>query len=733
MRSWITILILAILPVAARAAGGDVVLSQWNPNGTATVNRILSLPASDALFWLNHATGQPQYVTLGTNLAIVGSQLQVFGGGTPLTSVGLTMPSSVFTVGNSPLTSNGTIGVTLANQAVNLVWASPASGPSGPPTFRSLASADIPALPYVSSVALVLPSSIITVTGSPVTSSGTLTGTLATQTANFVWAGPSSGAASAPTFRALVTTDIPSGLAYVTSVALSPPSSIISVSGSPITSSGTFTESLQTQVKNTVWAGPTTGSNAAPTFRSLVGSDLPVPSATTLGGIESITSAAHNWVAYIDTSGVPHQSQPNYTDLSGVLPNPGASTLGGIESYAAVTNQWINAISTAGVPSSTQPAFSNISGQATLAQLPSIGAGTALVNVTVGSAVPTATLLTSLPDTILNLASTGIVDRTAANTYGILTFTGGSLGYSAGVLTLSGDASSPGNSQYYGTNGSGTKGWYTLTAGGNVSTSGTITSGQTAQWNSTTTLISVANTGTGSYVLATSPTLVTPVLGVATATSLNKVAFTAPTTAVTFAFGTDNATFTMQGTDTYIGRATTDTLTNKTYDTAGTGNSFKINGTGITAVTGTGSVVLAASPTLTGAPIAPTASALTNSTQIATTAYADAAVAVVHGALNSKSAAYTTVLADQFGTLYHPSADTTARTFTIDSNANVAFPLNTVINFFNDVSAGTLTIAITSDTLVTANSGATGSVTLAAGHTASALKVATTRWVINVN
>ena len=47
-----------------------------------------------------------------------------------------------------------------------------------------------------------------------------------------------------------------------------------------------------------------------------------------------------------------------------------------------------------------------------------------------------------------------------------------------------------------------------------------------------------------------------------------------------------------------ITASSTDTLTNKTFDTAGTGNVFIINGTGITAVTGTGSVVLATSPTL---------------------------------------------------------------------------------------------------------------------------------------
>lgn len=60
----------------------------------------------------------------------------------------------------------------------------------------------------VTSVALSLPA-IMTVTGSPVTTAGTLTGTLATQTANTVFTGPSSAGPSAPTFRALVNADLP--------------------------------------------------------------------------------------------------------------------------------------------------------------------------------------------------------------------------------------------------------------------------------------------------------------------------------------------------------------------------------------------------------------------------------------------------------------------------------------------------------------------------------------------
>ena len=50
-------------------------------------------------------------------------------------------------------------------------------------------------------------------------------------------------------------------------------------------------------------------------------------------------------------------------------------------------------------------------------------------------------------------------------------------------------------------------------------------------------------------------------------------------------------------TDTLVGRATTDTLTNKTFDTAGAGNVLKINGTQVSAVSGTGAVVLASALT----------------------------------------------------------------------------------------------------------------------------------------
>jgi hypothetical protein len=98
---------------------------------------------------------------------------------------------------------------------------------------------------------------------------------------------------------------------------------------------------------------------------------------------------------------------------------------------------------------------------------------------------------------------------------------------------------------------------------------------------------------------------------------------------------------------------------------------------------------------------------------------------------NSQSAAYTLVAADNGRHIYHPSADTTARIWTIPANASVSFPIGTAVTFVNDSSAGVITIAITSDTLVLAGTGSTGSRTLAANGQATALKVAATRWQIS--
>jgi hypothetical protein len=98
---------------------------------------------------------------------------------------------------------------------------------------------------------------------------------------------------------------------------------------------------------------------------------------------------------------------------------------------------------------------------------------------------------------------------------------------------------------------------------------------------------------------------------------------------------------------------------------------------------------------------------------------------------NSQSAAYTLVITDAGKHILHPSADTTARTFTIPANSSVAFPIGTAITFINQNGAGVVTIAITTDTMRLSPAGTTGSRTLAANGSATAIKITSTEWIIS--
>lgn len=97
----------------------------------------------------------------------------------------------------------------------------------------------------------------------------------------------------------------------------------------------------------------------------------------------------------------------------------------------------------------------------------------------------------------------------------------------------------------------------------------------------------------------------------------------------------------------------------------------------------------------------------------------------------SQSAAYTLVLADAGKHILHPSADTTARTFTIPANVSVAFPIGTAITFVNQNAGGDITVAITTDTMRLVGAGITGSRTLAANGAATAVKVTANEWLIS--
>jgi hypothetical protein len=164
----------------------------------------------------------------------------------------------------------------------------------------------------LTSVGLSMPGEF-TVTNSPLTSDGTIAVDKATQSANRVWAGPTSGGAAVPTFRALVSADLPAGIGTVSSVGLTVPS-FLSVAGSPVTTSGTLAVTLATQAANLVFAGPTTGAAAAPTFRALVAADMPAGSGsplTTKGDIYAysttndrfpVAGATNGWVLTVDST-----------------------------------------------------------------------------------------------------------------------------------------------------------------------------------------------------------------------------------------------------------------------------------------------------------------------------------------------------------------------------------------------------------------------------------------------
>jgi hypothetical protein len=147
--------------------------------------------------------------------------------------------------------------------------------------------------------------------------------------------------------------------------------------------------------------------------------------------------------------------------------------------------------------------------------------------------------------------------------------------------------------------------------------------------------------------------------------------------------------------------------------------------TAVTDETGSGLLVFATSPTL----VTPVLGTPSSGTLSSCTVDGTDAVGFRNTPVNSQSADYTLVLADSGKTIFHPVADDNARTFTIPANSSVAYPVGTVISFVN--LQNTVTIAITTDTMYLANDGDTGNRTLAEYGMASAMKVASTTWIIS--
>jgi hypothetical protein len=123
----------------------------------------------------------------------------------------------MFTVTNSPVTGSGTLTGALASQTANTVLVAP-NGSAGAPTFRLLAAADIPSLDAAKITTGTLP---VARGGTGLTTVGTSGQVLSSNGTSLAWANAAGGT--------------------VSSVALSGGTTGLTVSGSPITSSGTIT------------------------------------------------------------------------------------------------------------------------------------------------------------------------------------------------------------------------------------------------------------------------------------------------------------------------------------------------------------------------------------------------------------------------------------------------------------------------------------------------------------
>ncbi len=178
------------------ANDGSTVNLNWNTPGTTTVSGTLA----GAVGTFSTSVATPSFLLNGTSSGAI-----TMGAGTTVTPYSLTWPSAQGAA-NTFLKNNG---------SGALSWSTVTSG-----TVTSVALADGSTSP------------IYGISGSPVTGSGTLTFSLNTQTANTVFAGPTTGSAAQPTFRALVAADIPSlSATYVTQSEVGAASGVASLDG----------------------------------------------------------------------------------------------------------------------------------------------------------------------------------------------------------------------------------------------------------------------------------------------------------------------------------------------------------------------------------------------------------------------------------------------------------------------------------------------------------------------
>lgn len=229
-------------------------------------------------------------------------------GGT-VTSIGISMPSG-FSVAGSPITSSGTIAVT---SSLNGPLRGNGSGlVVGNISLTSEVSGSLP-ITNGGTNATIANDALNNLLPSQLGNGGKV---LQTDGTNATWGAAATGS--------------------VTSVGLSLPSEL-TVSGSPVTTSGTLTAVWANQNANLIFAGPSTGVPAIPTFRGLIAADLP------LSGVGAATygSTTQSAVITVDVFG-------RITSASNATIAPAASSITGGQAVTAASSK----ITLAGIPSS---------------------------------------------------------------------------------------------------------------------------------------------------------------------------------------------------------------------------------------------------------------------------------------------------------------------------------------------------------------------------------------------
>ena len=167
----------------------------------------------------------------------------------------------------------------------------------------------------------------------------------------------------------------------VTSVALSAPS-IFTVSGSPVTTAGTLTLTLNNEAQNSVFAGPSSGGSGLPTFRVLASSDIPNNAANTTGTASNITATSNSTLTSLPSLTLPTtqlsgtlQAAQEPAHLGDVTNTAGSLTL----HLVATSNSTLTTLSALSLPTSQLSGTISLTSQVS-GILPSANGGTGVNN-----------------------------------------------------------------------------------------------------------------------------------------------------------------------------------------------------------------------------------------------------------------------------------------------------------------------------------------------------------------